>query len=1028
MPSDARKFRFVSPGIFLNEIDQSQIPAEALGIGPVVVGRALKGPGMIPTRVGSFSEFTSVFGEPLTGRGNVSDVWRQGNHSAPTYAAYAAQAYLRAGVGPVTFLRLMGTQHPDAVSESGLSRSDSGYAGWATVKTIDPTVADNGGAYGLFLWPSSSTMTTVGNVATGSLAAVWYINNGGAIVLSGNTPGQANAADATYLATISGAATVVESDSNGLYRAIVYNSSRTEEANVSFSLQESSDKFARKVFNTNPQLVAGGIEDSGHVYSYWLGETFERYLSDNSLSNSQTMGAILALASGSIEAGLHERDHAYRDAHSGWFFAQSTNADTASYQPDNQQKLFKFVGINGYGEWLQNNIKISITNIKYSKTGYINHGTFDVIIRKASDSDMKPVILERFSNCNLDPGSPNYIAVLIGDTYQTYDTIENRYREFGNYPNRSEYIRVVMHETVDLGSVDDTLLPFGVYGPPRFPGFLLGSGSAGGGNGAPVLSLGYGQGNAGYAIGAKKIAEFHADNVNNCVIHSTGSQVFNLAVPGGAVGAGAFGTASIVYPAVGTRASASDDSAIATTNAYFGLHTGKSATSTVFDDGYSDYLRPLGRQVVSDGTWADTYGQSGYGDMEPQWVFSLDEIRLVTGSAWATTSKASNISDAFWETGSHAAGDSWTAGAMPDGVDAVQADGLTASYKNVLDSKVNRFTTPLWGGFDGFDIREREPMRNTILDGNSPTETTSYVYYTYRRAIDMIADPEVVAMNAVTIPGLWEENLTKYLIDTVEARADSLAIIDVKGGLYPRHEMNDTITTRKGNLDTVISSFQARNLNSSYGCAYYPWVKVRDDQTGTYVDMPPSVVALGVMANTERTADVWFAPAGFRRGGLSVGAAGLTVTGIETKLTSQNRDDLYEININPIASFPAEGIVIFGQKTLQATRSALDRINVRRLMIFVKRGISQIASTTLFQPNVQATWNTFKGRANTFLSDVKIRFGVDDFKIILDETTTTPDLVDRNIMYAKIFIKPTRAIEYIAIDFIITRSGASFED
>ena len=120
--------------------------------------------------------------------------------------------------------------------------------------------------------------------------------------------------------------------------------------------------------------------------------------------------------------------------------------------------------------------------------------------------------------------------------------------------------------------------------------------------------------------------------------------------------------------------------------------------------------------------------------------------------------------------------------------------------------------------------------------------------------------------------------------------------------------------------------------------------------------------------------------------------------------------------------------MVFGQKTLQANRSALDRINVRRLLIFVKRGISLIASQTLFQPNVTTTWNSFKSRADNFLTDVKVRFGVDDFKVVLDETTTTPDLVDRNILYAKIFIKPTRAVEFIAIDFIITRSGASFED
>ena len=120
--------------------------------------------------------------------------------------------------------------------------------------------------------------------------------------------------------------------------------------------------------------------------------------------------------------------------------------------------------------------------------------------------------------------------------------------------------------------------------------------------------------------------------------------------------------------------------------------------------------------------------------------------------------------------------------------------------------------------------------------------------------------------------------------------------------------------------------------------------------------------------------------------------------------------------------------VVFGQKTLQATPSALDRINVRRLLIFLKKGISQIAATTLFEQNVPATWNRFRNAAESFLSSVKIGFGLDDYRVVLDETTTTPDLVDRNILYAKVYIKPTRSIEFIALDFIITRSGASFDD
>ncbi len=149
---------------------------------------------------------------------------------------------------------------------------------------------------------------------------------------------------------------------------------------------------------------------------------------------------------------------------------------------------------------------------------------------------------------------------------------------------------------------------------------------------------------------------------------------------------------------------------------------------------------------------------------------------------------------------------------------------------------------------------------------------------------------------------------------------------------------------------------------------------------------------------------------------MTAGAAGVPVVGVTEKLSSKERDRLYEANINPIASFPSEGLVVFGQKTLQTTRSALDRINVRS------------SNNLLFDPNTQVTWDRFTGQAVPFLESVKSRLGLEDFKVLLDETTTTPDLVDRNIMYAKIFLKPTRAIEFIAVDFVITNTGASFED
>jgi len=203
-------------------------------------------------------------------------------------------------------------------------------------------------------------------------------------------------------------------------------------------------------------------------------------------------------------------------------------------------------------------------------------------------------------------------------------------------------------------------------------------------------------------------------------------------------------------------------------------------------------------------------------------------------------------------------------------------------------------------------------------------------------------------------------------------------------------------------------------------------MQINDTAASTRVWVPPSTVALGVMAASAARSELWFAPAGFNRGGLNNGNAGLNVINVVEKLTAKQRDNLYEVNINPIASFPSEGIVVFGQKTLQATPSALDRINVRRLMIYLRKQITIISNGILFDPNVQITWNRFINRVDPFLSSIQQRFGLADYRVILDANTTTPDLVDRNIMYAKILLKPTRAIEFIALDFVITRSGVEF--
>ena len=335
----------------------------------------------------------------------------------------------------------------------------------------------------------------------------------------------------------------------------------------------------------------------------------------------------------------------------------------------------------------------------------------------------------------------------------------------------------------------------------------------------------------------------------------------------------------------------------------------------------------------------------------------------------------------------------------------------------------------MFGGFDGFDVTEQDPLRNSYMPSNA-SEANNSSFYSLKKAVNIIADPDFLEYDVACMPGITNTSLTSQLVTACEERADAIAIIDVPGGYKPPHERSggETDAATLGDVESTVTTLKDMNLNSSYACAFYPWVKVRDNVANSILYVPPSVVALGTFSSSQRKSAVWFAPAGFTRGGLSEGSAGLPVIGVRQRLTSDERDRLYDANVNPIASFPAEGIVIFGQKTLQVTPSALDRINVRRMLIFVKKEISRIASRILFDQNVQETWDRFKGQVEPFLQGVQAGLGVTDFRIILDDTTTTPDLVDRNILYAKIFLKPARAIEFIALDFIVTRSGASFDD
>ncbi len=966
----SRKFRFVSPGVFLKEIDNSQIPRTPEGVGPVIIGRTRKGPAMKPYKVRSFEEFERVFGAPMPGNQG-EDPWRDGpGNLAESYLPYAAKAYLSADIdSPVTVVRLAGVNGDDA--------SATGEPGW-----------DVENAWGLFLTSEfSSSFNAAGSQIEGtgshrpiSLGAIFYgADSSFEVSLRGTDTGGSNT-------TAAGAQNTGIREDSGKFKLVLKSSLGTKDVDFAFA-------DIRKKFNTNPvmtnmdvsRIVSGTLAEH-----YWLGETFEEtYKKFKSISGSApaTTPKVVAFTAklSPLMEDFKSSEHELRAARTGWVFASDSGA-AASYSPANQQKLFRIIALHE-GLDSSKNLIVSIEKIRPPRAGSRSEfGTFDVIVKQILPTRVEKI--EQFLNCSLDPSSPDYIARKIGDVYMEWDPIEKRNRTYGNNVNLSEFIRVEMDTEVDEGRLlNKGEVPFGFYGPivPK----------------SKIVTGGDGQ-----------------FDFSSTWMSSSGEIDLGTAAPG------LFNRARLAWPTIPLVVTASTGDG--KTGGYmFGVTPyeqdyvcEKGAPSRNINKGYVDYLRAFsdyGSLITDQKTGIPTTNS------EYSFRFSLDDVELTPrpGKTVGDISGAGDITSALWSSGSRKAATSWSA----------RADAGTVELRTMLDI-VDGFHIPLAGGNDGVDITEANPFNMRVV-GASATTANSYAYASIDRAIELIRDPEVVQHNLALMPGITNTKLTTKLVRTCEERADSLAIIDLPDVYIPPSQQKcNSFKDRVDNVtpETSAKNLVARQINSSYGAAYYPWVKIKDEHFDRDVWVPPSVVALGVMAYTEERDEVWFAPAGFNRGGLNNGNAGLPVLQTSEQLLSKDRDTLYAANINPVAQFVSEGLVIFGQKTLQADQSALDRINVRRLLIFVKKEISRISNELLFEQNVQATWARFSNQAVSFLKSVRTRFGLSDFKVILDETTTTPDLVDRNIMYAKILLKPARSIEFIAVDFVITNTGASFED
>jgi len=280
----------------------------------------------------------------------------------------------------------------------------------------------------------------------------------------------------------------------------------------------------------------------------------------------------------------------------------------------------------------------------------------------------------------------------------------------------------------------------------------------------------------------------------------------------------------------------------------------------------------------------------------------------------------------------------------------------------------------------------------------------------YTQSINLLSNTDDYKYNVITIPGVnygqgsTSVSTVNQLISTAQNRGDALAVVDV--------------ANYGANIGTVVAN--ASTLNNSYATTYWPWIQTLDPDAGKIVWVPASTLIPSVYAFTDSVSEPWFAPAGINRGGL---AAAIQA---ERKLSQSDRDTLYIGNINPIATFPGTGVVVYGQKTLQKQASALDRVNVRRLLIALKSYISQIANNLVFEQNTMATRDAFLAQVNPYLQSVQQRQGLYAFKVVMDDTNNTADVIDRNQLVGQIYLQPTKTAEFILLDFNVLPTGATF--
>jgi hypothetical protein len=568
---------------------------------------------------------------------------------------------------------------------------------------------------------------------------------------------------------------------------------------------------------------------------------------------------------------------------SGSIYGNYTNASTPWIQSQTLNglniDLFKIHTLSD-GNAANTDIKVSLSNMKPSVDPDSDFGTFSLLVRDFNDTDTRQSVLEQYDNLTLDPNSAQYVARVIGNSAPTTDLVTGEIYYQGDFPNRSQYIRVEMNED----AIPEVALPMG------FAAYS-----------APV---------------GLDASELVAPSYVESRWLSGSTEGYNI-------------------EAVDKRY-------------YYGWNFGSSIGTN------ASFLAPLPSGSVSVGS-----------------AFNLENLIDV---AKGETSSSISLSD--------------------------------------VDSfPYRKFSVAFQGGFDGLnparDINMGADIVSTNTQGFNLATSQTPGSIAYKKALQAISNPDQFDFNLLAIPGVIYEMhsyIANEALTLCEDRGDCFYIMDTTG-------LNATIATATG---------KAEEIDSSYAATYYPWLRVVDVNTNKLLWVPPSVVLPEIYAYNDNTAAEWFAPAGLNRGGIS------SAVGVKVRLPQASRDTLYESKVNPIAQFPGQGICVWGQKTLQRRRSALDRVNVRRLLIAVKKFIASSSRYLVFEQNVEATRNRFLNIVNPYLASVQERSGLYAFRVVMDDTNNTPDVIDRNILFGQLYLQPTKTAEFIVLDFNVLPTGATF--